>query len=64
MNGSNSLFETDQTPNRLCSECQKKLFWNFRYDNLRRLKELARFFENMQMDRDFKLSQKDINKVE
>jgi len=32
MNGSNNLYETDQSPNRLCTECQKKLCWNFRYD--------------------------------
>ncbi|SEW32247.1 archaemetzincin [Chitinophaga arvensicola] len=43
MNGSNSLQETDLSSNRLCSECQKKLFWNFRYDNKQRLKQLYDF---------------------
>jgi archaemetzincin len=43
MNGSNTLHETDQSPNRLCAECQKKLFWNFRYDNRQRLQQLSDF---------------------
>jgi archaemetzincin len=44
MNGSNHLGETDATPARACSECQKKLLWNLRYDNGKRLQELTAFF--------------------
>jgi archaemetzincin len=60
MNGSNSLYETDQCPNRLCSECQRKLSWNFHYDNIKRLQELNAYFKNNKLERDFNLSEKDL----
>jgi len=60
MNGSNDLKETDASPNRLCSECQKKLFWNFRYDNNKRLKELITYFKANSLSRDYNLSMKDL----
>jgi archaemetzincin len=53
MNGSNNLSETDLCPNRLCSECQKKQFWNFRYDNRKRLKELLVFLKENKIEEDF-----------
>ena len=53
MNGSNTLRETDQSPNRLCSECQKKLCWNFRYDNKRRLEQLCDFCKENGLQKDF-----------
>lgn len=46
MNGSNRLSETDASPARACSECQKKLLWNFRYDNTKRLQQLLTFFSD------------------
>ncbi|PJJ53102.1 archaemetzincin [Hymenobacter chitinivorans] len=63
MNGTNSLPETDATPNRLCSECQTKLYWNFRYDNVRRLQELAAFFRKNQLRRDGALAQMDLRQL-
>lgn len=64
MNGSNSLNETDAAPNRLCSECQKKLCWNFRYDNKRRLKQLSEFCEQNGLRRDFEVLKTDGEAVE
>ncbi|WP_167856897.1 archaemetzincin [Hymenobacter aquaticus] len=63
MNGTNSLPETDTTPNRLCSECQRKLHWNFQYDNLRRLQELAAFFRRNELRRDYALTSQDLRKA-
>lgn len=63
MNGTNSLPETDATPNRLCSECQTKLHWNFRYDTPRRLRELNAFFGQHQLRRDFLLANRDLRKL-
>ncbi|RZJ69184.1 archaemetzincin [Flavobacterium sp.] len=45
MNGSNNLPETDRSPNRICSDCQKKLTWNLRYDNFKRASELYGFMK-------------------
>jgi archaemetzincin len=59
MNGSNSLLESDLTPNRLCSVCQEKLTWNFSYDNKKRLEELNRYFAKYKIVNDFELIQKD-----
>ena len=52
MNGTNSLAETDSKPNRLCSQCQMKLYWACRYDNRKRLKELQSFFRGAHLRRD------------
>lgn len=59
MNGSNSLAETDTQPNRLCSECLKKLYWNFRFDNRTRLLALKQYFLEHHIERDFLLSKAD-----
>jgi archaemetzincin len=60
MNGANSLYETDLSPNRLCSECQQKLSWNFHYNNVKRLEELNDYFKRNKLERDFNLSSKDL----
>ena len=63
MNGSNSLSESDKEPNRICSECQKKLYWNIRYDNRKRINELSEFFKLNNLEKDFVITQKDIDKL-
>jgi archaemetzincin len=63
MNGSNSLYETDLNPNRLCSECQKKLFWNFKYDNKKRLKQLTDFCKENGLEKDFGILKIDLDAV-
>lgn len=60
MNGSNNLSETDLCPNRLCSECQKKLYWNLGYDNQKRLKELIEFCRKNDLLQDFRILEKDL----
>lgn len=60
MNGSNSLTEIDGSPTRLCSECQKKLSWNIRYNNQKRLKELCNFFSTNQLKKDYKMAEADL----
>lgn len=61
MNGSNSMYETDKTPNRLCSECQKKLYSAIRYNNKQRLTQLCDFFSTNGLITDDKLLKKDLN---
>ncbi len=61
MNGSISLSETDLCPNRLCSNCQKKLFYNFRYNIRKRNKNLSYFFVKNNLKYDADLLMKDIN---
>lgn len=63
MNGSNSLYETDQSPNRLCCECQKKLFWNFRYSNKERLKQLCEFCDENGLQKDLDVLMIDWNAI-
>ena len=63
MNGSNSLYETDLSPNRLCSECQQKLFWNFRYDNYKRLSQLVDFFKVNGIESDLSILNLDADAV-
>lgn len=63
MNGSNSLYETDLNPNRLCSECQKKLFWNFAYNNTKRLKQLIDFCKQNGLDKDVSVLKIDLDAV-
>ena len=60
MNGANNLNETDLSPNRLCSECQKKIYWNIGYNNELRLQQLAEFFKTNNLTEDFKLMEKDL----
>ncbi len=59
MNGSNSLRETDKQPNRFCSECQKKLTFNFKYNNKERLQKMLKFFKENNLMTDYNLIAKD-----
>jgi archaemetzincin len=63
MNGTNGLGETDQSPLRLCSECQKKLFWNIAYNNKRRLEQLSGFCQNNGLQRDWQIFKADLDAV-
>ncbi|WP_461789222.1 archaemetzincin [Pedobacter sp.] len=60
MNGGNSLKELDLQPNRLCAECQKKLFWRLRYNNKKRLEELCRFLSENHLKHDYELLASDL----
>jgi archaemetzincin len=53
MNGSNNLWETDQQTSRLCSACQQKLHWNIKYNNLKRLNDLAAFYLKYGLTQDY-----------
>jgi archaemetzincin len=60
MNGSNNLNETDAQPNRLCSQCQIKLSWNFGYDSKKRLQELHDFFTKNNLHEAANLTKSDL----
>lgn len=60
MNGSNSLSESDSKPNRVCSECLHKLYWNLKFDNKKRLLNLLSFFAKHHLKRDYALLEKDL----
>ena len=64
MNGSNSLRETDNTPNRLCSECTGKIIWNLKMDTKERLIKLQEFFSKHQMHKDMTLINNDLRILE
>lgn len=64
MNGTNSMSETDRHSLRLCSLCQRKLNSGFKYDNLKRLKELEAYFKENNLTEGLALMQKDIEKLE
>ncbi len=59
MNGSNGMAETDASPNRACSECQRKLHWRLGYDNQKRLKELIDFFSKYRLSDDLSRAEED-----
>ncbi|WNM18174.1 archaemetzincin [Flavobacterium capsici] len=61
MNGSNNMPETDRNSSRLCSKCQKKLHYNLKYDNLKRLKELIYFFKRNELPDELLLLEKDLS---
>jgi archaemetzincin len=46
MNGSNSLRESDEGVNHLCTDCYKKLYWNLQFDPVERNKKLITFFKS------------------
>jgi archaemetzincin len=60
MNGSNSLYETDERPNRLCSECLKKLYWNLGFDVKTRMLALQAYFKKHKLTRDYDLQTRDL----
>ncbi|MBS7255889.1 archaemetzincin [Flavobacterium branchiicola] len=61
MNGTNSMSETDKHSIRLCSLCQRKLNSGFKYDDVKRLGELADFFKRNNLTDEFQLMEKDIS---
>jgi archaemetzincin len=64
MNGSNSLYETDERPNRLCSECLKKLYWNLGFDVKNRSLALQTYFKNHNLTEDYHLITRDVGELE
>ncbi|MCU0438911.1 MAG: archaemetzincin [Raineya sp.] len=60
MNGSNTMEETDKQPNRLCSDCLKKLSWNLKFNDRKRLERLLKFMEKHQLKKDYELISKDL----
>ncbi|MFB9079518.1 Zn-dependent protease [Flavobacterium procerum] len=63
MNGTNSLSETDEHSLRLCSICQRKLNSGFKYDNLKRLKELEKYFKENHLTDGLALMEKDLEEI-
>ncbi len=64
MNGSNSLYETDSRPNRLCSVCLKKLHWNIGFDLQKRGHELMTFFKRHRLSLDHALAEQDVDIID
>lgn len=64
MNGTNSLSETDEHTLRLCSNCQRKLNSGLKYDNVKRLKELERYFKDNKLTSGFELMEKDLKNIQ
>jgi archaemetzincin len=60
MNGTNSLWESDSRPNRLCSECLHKLHWNLAFDLDRRQKKLVEFMTKHGLTEDAKILMRDL----
>ncbi len=60
MNGTNNLAETDSKPNRLCSVCLKKLYWNLEFNNIDRLTKLKSFFLKHNLNDDYNLVSRDL----
>jgi archaemetzincin len=63
MNGSNSLPESDQRPNRLCSECHMKLCWNLGFNVPDRLLALDQFFMRHTLLQDHRAISKDCIRI-
>lgn len=63
MNGTNSMSETDKHSLRLCSLCQRKLNSGLKYDNLKRLNELEKFFKENNLNEGLALMKKDLEKL-
>lgn len=63
MNGTNSIPETDAHSVRLCSLCQRKLNSGFKYDNVKRLQELEKYFKENNLEEGLTLMKKDLEKV-
>lgn len=60
MNGTNNLEESDSRPNKLCSECLKKLYWNLKFDNVKRLTAIRDYFNTHKLTSDFDLINRDL----
>lgn len=63
MNGVNHLPESDTKPNALCSECLKKISWNLKYDDVKRLKELTNFLKVNHLDKEALILQKQVEAI-
>ena len=63
MNGSNSLWESDQRPNRLCSECHKKLCWNLGFNVRDRLAALNQFFAKHKLTQDHRAISREYDRI-
>jgi archaemetzincin len=64
MNGTNSMVETDSHSVRLCSLCQRKLNSGFKYDNVKRLKELEKYFKDNKLISGADLMEKDLKSIQ
>lgn len=64
MNGTNSLSESDSRPNRLCSDCLRKLHWNLRFDVRNRLHSLRAYFSEHGLHADVDLTDRDLKALE
>ncbi|MFY8036600.1 MAG: archaemetzincin [Cyclobacteriaceae bacterium] len=64
MNGSNSLSESDNRPNRLCSVCLHKLQWNLQFNVSARLEKLAAYFKKHKLQTDLSFVEMDIRAIE
>ncbi len=64
MNGSNSLPESDSRPNRLCSDCLRKLQWNLNFDVKLRVEKLQAYFSRHKLARDYQLTVQDLRVLE
>jgi archaemetzincin len=64
MNGSNSLWESDSRPNRLCSECLHKLHWNLGFDIKKRLEGIQNFFTEHHLTRDKAMISRDLRLIQ
>jgi archaemetzincin len=62
MNGSNSMDESDSRPNRLCTNCLRKLQWNLGFDVKPRMDSLINFFSIHKLTRDHQLMLNDLSK--
>lgn len=60
MNGTNSMYETDKNPIRLCSVCQRKLNFCIKYDNKKRLIDLEKYFKENDLVTELQLIKKDL----
>ena len=60
MNGTNSMYETDKNPIRLCSVCQRKLNSCIKYDNKKRLIDLEKYFKKNDLVPELQLIKKDL----
>ncbi|HEY8934527.1 MAG TPA: archaemetzincin [Cyclobacteriaceae bacterium] len=60
MNGSNSVMEADERPNRLCTNCLSKLQWNLGFAVKPRQKNLLDFFSKHKLNKDHDYASKDL----
>lgn len=60
MNGTNNLEEADSKPNRLCSVCLSKLYWNLEFNPIEHLLVLRDFFNMHGLESDYQLADRDL----